>query len=319
MKIAYLDFNEDNFFEDYSISPKRYGGGRIFASSAKDFHIFANPESFNNLTDSENKSNCHSLKSSQRQDIRIGLPIERIIPEIEDFDLIVHHHANYGINSNKPVCCWAVGYNEPCHPRNSNLLLFNEYQKPRISNPNTKTYKVVIGKKIPEFREYPKEDFIFQCTRHVQCFGSIQVAKICKANNIPVVFAGPIIDNEYPLMDYVDGSLIKYIGQISEEEKISYLKKAKLCTFLHFWPTPFNLSAIESLSYGTPIATTNIGFWPSLVNKKNGSILDSSLNLVQTFYNKFNQYDCYESSLEFSEDNMLTSFFDSFERILKNN
>jgi hypothetical protein len=43
MKIAYLDLSP-GIFEDYSLNPKRYGGGRIFASTLKQksyFTIFA--------------------------------------------------------------------------------------------------------------------------------------------------------------------------------------------------------------------------------------------------------------------------------------
>lgn len=324
MKIAYIDFNANDFYEDYSISPKKYGGGRIFASAAKeynkDFHIFANIKSFDNLTKDENYHNCHPLTKEARDGIRRGnVNIERIIPEINQYDLIVHHQVNHFINSpNIPVACWAIGYGEVVHPKNKNLLLYNNYQNTIVSNPETKTYHCVIGKDIPKFQNYEKQDFIFQCTRHIDYFGSIEVAKICNNYQIPVVFAGPIMDG-YPLLDHVDGKLIKYIGEISEETKIEYLKKAKLCTFLHKWPTPFNLSAIESLSYGTPIATTRVGFWPSLVNGLNGDFINTLSDLPKIFYNNFKQEDCYQSSTFYSKENMLKSFFDSFNLILKNN
>jgi glycosyltransferase involved in cell wall biosynthesis len=323
MKIAYLDFNEDDFHEDYSISPKAYGGGRVFASFAKeinpDFHIYSNPESFKNLTDGERKQNCHPLNSEQRRCIREGYPIPLVIPEADQYDLFVHHQVKYHIivGEKAKECCWAVGFGEYCDQRNTNLLLYNDYQHPMVG-PLTKIHRIVIGKPIPSFRLYPKSEYIFQCTRHTEQFGSIEVAKLAKNYNIPVIFAGPI-DKNYPLMDYVDGNLIKYIGIIPEEEKITYLKSAKFCTFLHKWNTPFNLSAIESLSYGTPVIATPVGFWPSLVDGTNGRLVSNKEEFFDCYKTNFSQRECWDTAFPYSQERMLESFFTVFRRIYEEN
>jgi hypothetical protein len=326
MKIAYLDFNEDDFHEDYSISPKAYGGGRVFASIAKevnpDFHIYANPDSFKNLLPSERKENCHPLNSEQRRAIREGYPIQLVLPEEEarTYDLFVHHQVKYHIitgDLKAKECCWAVGFGEQCDNRNKNLLLYNDYQMP-YANQSTRVHKIVIGKPIPPFQEYKKENFIFQCTRHTRYFGSIEVAKICQRMQIPVVFAGPI-DKDYPLLEHVDNKLIKYLGIISEEEKIDYLKRAKFCTFLHSWNTPFNLSAIEALAYGTPLIASYAGFWPSLINGKNGGLVRNFEDFVACYNTEYSQIGCWESAQPYSQEKMIESFFSVFKTIYEAN
>lgn len=326
MKIAYLDFNEDDLVEDYSHNNcKRYGGGRVFASIAKEkdknFHIFSNEKSFVNLTDEENKENCHPLSSSDRYRIRSGEPIKNIISNADTFDIFVHHQSMYNVNVDglkAKECCWAVSVGEYCHPHNKRLLLYNDLQNPNYGGPIPKLYKITIGKPIPDFQEYQKEDYIFQCTRHTREFGSIKVASLCKQYNIPVIFAGPI-DNNYPLLDYVDGKLVKYVGTISDKDKFQYLKSAKFCTFIHGWPTPFNLSAIEALSYGTPLIATPVGFWKTLINGSNGAIVNNNEEFVQAYNSKYKQRDCWESSLPYSQENMISSFYTVFKQIYEEN
>jgi len=323
MNIAYLDFN-DELVESYVTNSKAgaYGGGRVFASIAKEaldnFFIFANPECFKHLAPDEKKKNCIGLNSEQRARIRAGEPVKDIIPFAEEFDLFVHHQVCHHVNIEglkAKECCWAVGYGEPIHPQNEHLLLYNNFQSPQVTNPETKVYKIVIGKEIPEFQEYNKENFIFQCTRHCEQFNSINVAILAKHFGVPVYFAGPI-GRDYPLLHYVDNQMVHYLGIISEETKIDYLKRAKMSTFIHTWPTPFSLSAIEALSYGTPILATNVGFWPSLVNGLNGDHIVNFAELPRFFNKDYKQWDCFESALPYSSKIMLNNFTNVFEEIL---
>ncbi len=215
MRVAYLDFNlKNSVIECYSsLNSSRYGGGSAFSPWARevwdDFHIYANPKCFYNLTNSEKKDKCHWLTDEQRQDIFDSKPIKDIIPEIVNFDLIVHHHCSQWVNTDGldiKSCCWVIGYLEDCHPKNTNLLFFNfDGQKSRLKHNDHKIYKIQLGKPVPEFKEYKKENIIFQCSRHNSIFRSIQVADICNRHNIPVYFAGKI-DENYPLLDFIDRS-----------------------------------------------------------------------------------------------------------------
>jgi hypothetical protein len=319
MKISYIDLNHHDFYESYSINPNRYGGGRVFASWAKellpDFHIYSTEQSFKDLTDDENKKNCHIISQEQINHLKNGAKLSEIIPDTNDSNAILHHFTQIYINTDRLQFVWSVGLNEYINPKHSYLMLYSrKRQNPIISNPNTLIFDITIGTNIPDvFINNDKENFIFQCTRHNSMFGSSIVANYCNKNNIKAYFAGPI-DNGYDLLNYINNKDTFYLGQISEQDKIEFTKKARLCTFLHDWQTPFNLSAIDSLGNGTPILATNIGFWPDLIKKNiNGFIIDrhNENQFLDAWEesNKINQIDCYNTVYpKYSIKNMLESF-----------
>jgi hypothetical protein len=330
MKIAYLDLNYPDHYEDYSVEPKKYGGGRVMAAHAKEwfndddneFWIYSNPKSFENVTCLERQDRCIGLNDGERQRLRNGEHISNIIPDADKFDLIVHHFTNIWIHTGglkaKQVA-WSLGYSEVVHHDAPYVILYNDYQAPRFQSSNTQVLYARIGKPLPPFKPCKKEDFIFQCTRHTQVFGSIEVANFCKVHKIKGVFAGPI-DKGYPLMDYIDNVNTRYIGVISEPQKQNLTSSARLYTFIHRWPTPMNLSAIEALSYGTPIAATNVGFWPSLVKDKvNGFLINNAEDLVRAWEeaSKIDQYECWSTASEYSAEKMLKEFRAAFEKVLE--
>jgi glycosyltransferase involved in cell wall biosynthesis len=333
MNIVYIDLNEPSHSEDYSISPKRYGGGRVFASVAREtskndnendnFWLLSDVESFHNVGREERLDRCFPITAAQKAAIRNGTPIQDVIKGFwfGDIDLIVHHFTNIWINTaglkTKQVA-WSVGYREQIHKDAPYIILYNDYQEPILLSPNTKILKARIGKPIPGFQEYKKEDYIFQCSRHTPVFGSIHVAKFCQANKIKAIFAGPI-DNGYPLMNYIDNKYTFYKGVITEERKLELTSKARLYTFLHAWPTPFNLSAIESLGYGTPIVATPMGFWPSLVTEKNGFLISEEKELLNAWEQAPNisQRECHNTASHYSEKIMLSEFYTAFQKVLE--
>jgi len=317
MKIAYIDLNHNDHYESYSINPKKYGGGRVFASWAKekinDFHIFSVEKSFEDVKSNEKINHCHIIKQSQIDRIKAGEQIEEVVPECSGLDIFVHHFSHFYINTTKAQIVWPVGYAEAVHPSISHLMMYSQNrQASQITNSNCKIYDVSIGVEFPNtFEEYRKEDFIFQCTRHVKEFNSIKVANFCNQNSIQCIFAGPLNPN-YPLLDFIDNKNTHYIGQISEEEKISYTKKARLCTFIHSWNTPFNLSAIHALGYGTPIVATPVGFWPDLIKQdENGFIVNSYDELMAAWIKSKNikQVNCFNSvNHKYDINSMINSF-----------
>jgi glycosyltransferase involved in cell wall biosynthesis len=319
MKIAYIDLNHHDHYESYSINPKKYGGGRVFASWAKEkinnFHIFSVEKSFEDVTSDEKINHCHVITQDQINRIKAGEEILTVIPECKDIDIFVHHFSNIFINTDKAQIVWAVGYGEPINPNIKHLMLYSKNrQNCYILNKNCNIYDVSIGVDFPDtFIEYTKEDFIFQCTRHVEEFGSIEVAKFCNMHNIKCIFAGPIGSN-YPLLNFINNKNTYYIGQISEQDKISYTKKAKFCTFIHNWNTPFNLSAIHSLGYGTPIIARPIGFWPDLIqHTNNGFLVNSYDDIYNAWQNRNNvhQLNCFNSVKNKYDINSMINSFES--------
>ena len=70
MKIAYLDLNFPDFFEDYSYEPKRYGGGRIVPAPLMEqfsnFFIFSDKRSFESVR-ADKLGQCRILDWAARQ------------------------------------------------------------------------------------------------------------------------------------------------------------------------------------------------------------------------------------------------------------
>lgn len=323
MKISYIDLNHDDFFESYSTHPHRYGGGRVFASWAKelipDFHIYSTEKSFQDLTNDENKKNCHIISQEQINRLKNGEKLEIVIPDTQDSNVVLHHFTQIHINTNILQFVWSVGLNEYIHPNNCYLMLYSRHrQKPIISNPNTIIFDITIGTNIIEtkFTNNKKDNFIFQCTRHNEAFGSSIVAEYCNKNSITAYFAGPI-DKNYDFLRNIDNINTFYLGEVSETTKIDFIKRARLCTFLHNWETPFNLSAIDSLGNGTPVLATNIGFWPDIIkNNFNGFIIDRKNE--NEFLNAWNlsknilPNNCYNTVYpKYNINNMIKSFLDA--------
>lgn len=328
MKICYLDLQINQPPEDYAINAKRYGGAACFARYAKillnnekdNFFIYGSKSNFENVGKDENKENCIVLDDSRIDYIRSGGPIKNAIIGSENFDIIIFHHDCMTLNVQglkAKLVHWALmGDGRANHPNTPYTLLYN----PGERAVHGKSFPIVIGKYVPEsFTQYQKENYIFQCSRHDGHMNSIDVAKFCLDNKIRGIFAGPILES-YPLMDYIDNSTTFYLGLISEYEKISHLKTATATTYLHTWDTAFNLSAVESLAYGTPIITSRRGCFNYLTQEgKNGFFWDFNSNLLEIYQKcqTLDQRTIWESAQRHSHTAMINSFYKAFEEILQ--
>ena len=323
MRIIYLDLSL-SIIESQSIYPTRYGGGSAFSKYCKEFPnfcIYAKNECYNDLTSQDNKSNCKIIVQEQIDKLLNNVPIEEVIPEIKDYDILCHCTPNIYINTDNiktKQLPWSVGYNEQIHEKHKYLLLYNDFQAPIRRNPDVKIYTFVLGKKIPEFQNYEKEDYIFQCSRIVQDFCSIEVATFCLKNKIKGIFAGPIYP-DYPFLNFIDNKYTYYLGEISEEQKINLTKHARLYTLLLNWPAPMNLSCLESLSYGTPVVTTWCPFTNSIIKDKINGFFSFNDNDLLNAWNKapeISQFECWRSVLKYNHYNMIDSLYDCFNQIL---
>lgn len=332
MKILYLDLNYPDLIENYSLKSSKYGGGRCVPSAllhtlnnqGHTFDIWADRQCFEGI-EYKYLSHCQEISEDNKKVLRNGYGLEAYLhPDKEPYDIVLHNF--YGIKLNlgglktKDVI-WLVGFGEHVNPLNERVILYNDYQNPRISNPNTKIYKARIGVPLPEFKEYQKEDYIFSCHRQSIYFGARWIMKMAHRHKLKYITAGPP-DKDFPeMMSYVDNKYVTYLGIIPQEQKTELYSKAYCSTSLHFWNTPMNLSALESLSLGTPIISHPIGFWPSLIkNGKNGFFIDQEDEIG--FMSAFNgcslikQKDCYDSMTHLSSDLMVQDYLQAFEQIV---
>ena len=323
MKIAYLDLSL-RIIESQSLYPTKYGGGSAFSKYCKhfsNFFIFAKKECFDDLTNKDNKNNCVVINQEQINRLLNLEPLQKVIPQLVNFDLLIHAVPEFWININElniKQICWSVGFQEIIHEKHEYLLLYNDFQEPKRKNPDVKIYTFTLGKKIPEFQEYKKEDYIFQCSRIVQDFCSIEVATFCLKNKIKGIFAGPIYP-DYPFLNFIDNKYTYYLGEISEEQKINLTKHARLYTLLFNWPAPMSLSMLESLSFGTPVVTTWCPFTNSIVRDRINGFFSFNDNDLLNAWNKapeISQFNCWSSVLKYNHYNMIDSLYDCFNQIL---
>lgn len=325
IKIAYFDLGITDFFEDYSINPKNYGGGPCFARYAKEllnnsnysFYIFGQQENFQNLQENENKKVCISLSKNVLDLIKSGYPPALIIPELQSFDIIIHHHDCLWINpqySKAKSIHWSLsGRADGGHPYNHYDLLYDHNQLPAWSGQKIKY--IQIGKYIPDFKPNKKEDFIFTCTRHDESMNSMEVAKNCIKHGIKGYFGGPI-HNNYPLMDYIDDKNTFYLGLLTEEEKLNYTRRARLYPILANWDVVFNQSALEANGEGTPLLVTKRGWFNCYIKDNiNGYFYND--NFIESYEKSFeiNQEKCNNKAHEFGIEPMINSFIKSFKEI----
>lgn len=323
MKIAYFDLHKNEIHEDYSVNPRRYGGGAAFARHAKQslnadgnvFKIFAAKDSFDNFIDEDNRDSAFVLSQEQINRISSGEPVGNVLKGLYDlssFDVLMHHHCGVSLNLSglaaKQVY-WALFYNSGIGHAVDLALLYSD-RLGYSGGQRAKIAYVKLGKPVEEsFCLRKKEDLIFQCSRHDEFMNSIEIAKQALKYKIKTVFAGPIF--RYPLLDFIDNETTFYLGQISEKEKIEWLKRAKFSTYAHNWDTVYNLSCVESLACGTPIICSRNHFFENtlkIVDGENGFFYKGDLLECFERYDDQMQMNCYNTALPFSEKEMVNSF-----------
>ncbi len=323
MKILYICLN----FEGMQIKNNFYGGGSVFAPHAREkyynFHIAASKECFDGCSKDEKTQNNIILSQKDLEDIGRGMNLGLYIHDLKSYDLIVHHHLGLSLNIHSFHCfqaVWGVGYMEKVHPNNKNVLFFNyDLQKPIFDNvKNHNIYHIQMGRPIPEFKEYKREDFLLQITNQHPCFNGSLVAQFCKRNKIKCYFGGPIAEH-YNLLDHIDNKNTFYLGVVDMKTKIDYITRARAFVCMNSYPAPFSLSSLEALSYGCPVIGLPVGFFPSLiVNGLNGFLVDDEKGFLASYIlaDKIKQIDCYNSATKYSVENMLKSFSYAFTQIV---
>jgi glycosyltransferase involved in cell wall biosynthesis len=106
--------------------------------------------------------------------------------------------------------------------------------------------------------------------------------EIAKRTGVPLKIAAKVdkADQEYydsqikPLLDGCD--LVEFIGEVNEQEKCSFLGKARALLFPIDWPEPFGLVMIEAMSTGTPVIAWRNGSVPEVIaDGESGFIVES--------------------------------------------
>jgi glycosyltransferase involved in cell wall biosynthesis len=104
--------------------------------------------------------------------------------------------------------------------------------------------------------------------------------EIARRSGVPLRIAAKVdpVDRAYfeSLKPHIDGSFIRYVGEVSEAEKGDFLRNALALLFPIDWPEPFGLAMIEAMACGTPIIAFRAGSVPEVIDDGlTGRIVDS--------------------------------------------
>lgn len=119
------------------------------------------------------------------------------------------------------------------------------------------------------FEAHGEDYFIFlgRLSREKRVDRAIDIAKQC---GMPLYICAKLDEadepyfNEYvrPLLQH---PLVRYVGEIGEEEKRGLLGRARAMLFPIDWPEPFGLVMIEAFSCGTPVIAYGHGSVPEIM------------------------------------------------------
>lgn len=317
IRVAYLDLGFSH--EQYGLQPTRYGGGGVVARYLKedpevDLHVFAPLEAFDNVGAHERHDRCHPFPPEARDWLKRGGPLSAVKGLGDQrWDVILHPHTCETINAKgllipAPVVQFCGFDGAAGHPGNDYILLYDDTFTPRFGE---KAKYVRIGKPVPEtYCPHPRAPYVFQCSRHDDHMNSIEVAKLCRRFAIQGYFAGPI-HNGYPLMEYVDGKVTHYLGEIDEATKLGYYRHATLVTLPVTWDPPFNQSVIEAQGQGTPIWVTKRGpFLTRYLQDGINGFDTQKVGLLEAFQQaaRLKGEDCWKAASAYGVPVMVASF-----------
>lgn len=133
--------------------------------------------------------------------------------------------------------------------------------------------------------EKEPEDYVLFIGRITHDKGAHIAIEAAKETGIPIRVAGRSYSTEgywHEMIEpHINGSSVRYFGEVSLAEKIPLIQKAKAIIFPVLWQEPFGYVLIEAMSCGTPVIAFPNGSVPEivkdgvtgfLVNDKNGIV-----------------------------------------------
>jgi glycosyltransferase involved in cell wall biosynthesis len=113
---------------------------------------------------------------------------------------------------------------------------------------------------------------------------------IARAAGIPLKIAAKVdkVDRDYfeeQIKPQIDGTSVKYIGEITDAEKSEFLSGAVALLVPIDWPEPFGLVMIEAMACGTPVIAFNRGSVPEIIEDGlNGFVVEDEQGAIGTVY-----------------------------------
>jgi glycosyltransferase involved in cell wall biosynthesis len=135
-----------------------------------------------------------------------------------------------------------------------------------------------------------KDDYLVYVSRICEAKGAEQAILLAKDKGQRILLAGKIdpgLDQEYfdrCIRPHVDGERVVFLGEVSSQDKVRVLQRARAFLFPIQWEEPFGLVMVEAMACGTPVLATNWGAVPEVVEHGlTGFLADSPTGLLEYF------------------------------------
>jgi glycosyltransferase involved in cell wall biosynthesis len=116
--------------------------------------------------------------------------------------------------------------------------------------------------------------------------GTHLAIEAARLTGIPLIIAGKVdpVDTDYYetlVKPHIDGTFIRYIGEVSGQPKADLLAQADVLLHPVQWPEPFGLVMAEAMAAGTPVVAYSYGSIPEVVEDGlTGYIVNSMAAMV---------------------------------------
>jgi glycosyltransferase involved in cell wall biosynthesis len=157
--------------------------------------------------------------------------------------------------------------------------------------------------------------------------GAARAIEVAREVGAPLKIAGKMhdrLEREYFQREIAPhlGDGVEYLGEVSHEEKVRLLQRARCTLFPISWEEPFGLVMIESMACGTPVVATRFGAVPEVIGDtgEGGIVVDDVAGMAAAVAvaDTIDPGSCRGYAEErFSERRMVRSYLDAFALLLE--
>ncbi len=171
-----------------------------------------------------------------------------------------------------------------------------------------------------------KEDYLVYLSRMSYYKGALQFIDLCKKANMKGVLMGADRYVEDPgfvmeVMRRCDGKQLQYMGEVSHDLKIHYLKNAMalVSPLLPEYSEVFGLNLIEANACGTPVIATRSGAVPEVISHNVSGFVVDNVPQILSFIEELKTLkppDCRMNAEMFSKENCAEMYLSLINRVL---
>jgi glycosyltransferase involved in cell wall biosynthesis len=155
--------------------------------------------------------------------------------------------------------------------------------------------------------------------------GAHHAVRVAQELGMPLILAGKMHDVqerahfEKTVEPYLNDE-VRYVGEVSHDEKVRLLQRASATIFPIQWPEPFGLVMVESMACGTPVVATRFGAVPEVIEDGRSGVIVDDFDLLAGAVERaarLRPEDCLASATErFSAERMVSDYEAAYHRMI---